>query len=287
MDGSRTARTAAEQDAATPSLFDSKQHLGPQWGKSANSRDEIRFLEGPRSRGLEFGTAFKILFQFIKGFRALHFVGPCVTVFGSARFREDHPYYKLAREVGALLAEAGFTVMTGGGPGVMEAANRGAKDIGGRSVGCNIELPREQKPNPYLDRWVTLRYFFVRKVMLVKYSYAFVVLPGGFGTLDEVFETLTLVQTEKIKQFPVVLMGKEFWQPMESFIRETLLRAGTIDEKDAQLILITDSPAEAVRIVHEAALGRFGLKYGPRMKRQWLLGEGGLNGAPTFGADRR
>ncbi len=157
------------------------------------------FLEGPRSRGSEFWSVLTIARELVRGFRALHFVGPCVSVFGSARFREDHPYYALARSVGQMLARMGFTVMTGGGPGIMEAANRGAKDEGGISVGCNIVLPQEQKINAYLDRWVTFRYFFVRKVMLVKYSYAFVVMPGGIGTMDELFEAVTLIQTRKIE----------------------------------------------------------------------------------------
>jgi hypothetical protein len=147
-----------------------------RWGKVAGPPEEVRFLEGPQRRRFELARALRIFFEFIHGFRKLSFVGPCVTVFGSARFGEDHEYYAAARNVGAALARAGFTVMTGGGPGVMEAANRGAKDVGGRSVGCNIELPHEQEPNPYLDRWITFRYFFVRKVMLVKYSYAFVAL---------------------------------------------------------------------------------------------------------------
>src|SRR6516165_11505667 len=157
--------------------------------------ETIRFLEGPQPRAFELGQALKLFWELIRGFRALHFAGPCVTVFGSARFKEDHAYYHMARAVGAGLARAGFTVMTGGGPGIMEAANRGAKDVGGRSVGCNIELPLEQQPNHYLDRCVRLHYFFVRKTLLVKYSYAFVFLPGGAGTLDELFEALTLIQT--------------------------------------------------------------------------------------------
>jgi uncharacterized protein (TIGR00730 family) len=171
----------------------------PQWGKAPGPPEEVRFLEGPRRRGVELGWAAGVFRELIRGFRALHFVGPCVTVFGSARFGECHPHYALAHEVGARLAAAGFTVMTGGGPGLMEAANRGAREAGGRSVGCNIELPREQEPNAYLDRWITFRHFFVRKVMLVKYSYAFVALPGGFGTLDEIFETATLVQNEDLE----------------------------------------------------------------------------------------
>jgi len=156
--------------------------------------------------------------EFIRGFRALHFVGPCVTVFGSARFKDDHPYYILARDVGSGLSRLGFTVMTGGGPGIMEAANRGAKESGGISIGCNIRLPKEQLPNPYLDRFVVFRYFFVRKVMLIKYSYAFVVLPGGFGTMDELFEAMTLIQTGKIRNFPVVLMGRNFYVQLLEFL---------------------------------------------------------------------
>jgi uncharacterized protein (TIGR00730 family) len=209
----------------------------------------------------------------MRGFRALHFVGPCVTVFGSARFKEDHRYYGLAREVGRELARAGFTVMTGGGPGIMEAANRGAQEIGGYSVGCNIELPAEQRPNQYLDRWVTFRHFFVRKVMLVKYSYAFIALPGGFGTLDEIFETVTLVQTDKIKEFPIVLVVRDFWQPLVEFLRTRLLAEKTIAPEDLERLTITDSPADAVRTVTEIAQHRFGLTYGPRVRPRWYLGE--------------
>jgi uncharacterized protein (TIGR00730 family) len=209
----------------------------------------------------------------VRGFRALHFVGPCVTVFGSARFKESHPYYELGREVGRELARAGFTVMTGGGPGIMEAANRGAKEMGGRSVGCNIELPAEQKPNAYLDRWITFHHFFVRKVMLVKYSYAFITLPGGFGTLDEIFETATLVQTGKIKEFPLVLMVRDFWEPLIEFLRARPLAAGTIEGADVERLVLTDSPAEAARAVAETAMRHFGLRYGPVAKPRWYLGE--------------
>lgn len=244
------------------------------WGKRPLPSDEIRFLEGPQSRRFEFFRTLRIAAEFIRGFRALHFVGPCVTVFGSARFPESHPYYALARETGARLADAGFTVMTGGGPGIMEAANRGAKDAGGRSVGCNIVLPQEQRPNDYLDRWVTFRYFFIRKVMLVKYSYAFVVMPGGFGTLDEVFETIVLIQTGKIHHFPIVLMGREFWAGMIDFVRNTLLKHGTISPEDLSLVTITDSPREAVEHIRSVTMTRFGLKYGPRVKRsRWLREE--------------
>src|SRR5579871_1263136 len=195
------------------------------------SRPEIKFLSGPQPRGFELRLALEIFFEFLRGFRVLHFVGPCVTVFGSARFEEGHPYYALAREAGSRLAQAGFTVMTGGGPGIMEAANRGAKEAGGRSVGCNIILPHEQQPNPYLDVIVSFRHFFVRKVMLVKYSYAFIAMPGGYGTFDEVFEAATLIQTGKILHFPIVLVGTEFWQPLIDVLRGTLLREGTISEE--------------------------------------------------------
>ncbi len=177
------------------------------WGKTPADRDEQFLLEGPRSRMDELFRVIRIGAEFVSGFRALHFVGPCVTVFGSARPQPDDPHYQLARRVGGELAQAGFTVMTGGGPGLMEAANRGAQEAGGVSIGCSIELPEEEKPNPYLDEFVQFRYFFVRKVMLVKYSYGFVALPGGLGTLDEIFETATLVQTRKIWGFPLILIG--------------------------------------------------------------------------------
>ena len=213
------------------------------------------------------------MLEFIRGFRALHFVGPCVTVFGSARFKADHPYYEVGRQVGRELARAGFTVMTGGGPGIMEAANRGAREAGGRSVGCNIELPEEQKPNPYLDRWITFRHFFVRKVMLVKYSYAFIALPGGFGTLDEIFETATLVQTGKIKEFPIVLVVREFWEPMIDFLKSRPLAAATIGAVDLERFVVTDSPEEVAHSVAETAMTRFGLRYAPPVKPRWFLGE--------------
>jgi uncharacterized protein (TIGR00730 family) len=242
------------------------------WGHGAPP-EVRRFLQGPQPRGTELLRALHILVEFVRGFRALHFVGPCVTVFGSARFKEDHRYYGLAREVGRELARAGFTVMTGGGPGIMEAANRGAKEVGGRSVGCNIELPAEQRPNPYLDRWVTFRHFFVRKVMLVKYSYAFIALPGGFGTLDEIFETVTLVQTGKIKEFPIVLVVRDFWQPLVEFLKTRPLAEGTIGPGDLERLTITDSPAEAARTVTDIAQRRFGLTYGPRIRPRWYLGE--------------
>jgi hypothetical protein len=179
----------------------------------------------------------------------------------------------MARQLGARLARAGFTVMTGGGPGIMEGANRGAREVGGRSVGCNIELPEEQRPNPYLDRWITFRHFYVRKVMLVKYSYAFVALPGGFGTLDEIFETAVLIQTGKIRDFPLVLMGQEFWQPLLDFVETRLVREGTVDPGDGKRLIVTDSVDEAVTAIVDAATRRFGLTYRPPIKRRWFLWE--------------
>jgi uncharacterized protein (TIGR00730 family) len=252
----------------------SKLHQEPaaSWGAGLGPPEELRFLQGPQPRGFELGRAFRIFCELMRGFRSFHFVGPCVTVFGSARFHEGHRYYGLSREVGARLSKAGFTVMTGGGPGLMEAANRGAKDVGGYSIGCNIELPLEQQPNRYLDRWVTFRHFAVRKLMLVKYSYAFIALPGGFGTLDEIFEVATLIQTRKVKDFPLVRMGEEFWRPLLEFLRR-LIAEGTIDPVDYERILVTDSAEEAVRSVTSVAMNQFGLTYGPRAKRRWFLWE--------------
>lgn len=235
--------------------------------------DETRFFQGPQSRGFELGKAIEILYEMVRGFRTFHFLGPCVTVFGSARLGEENPHYLLARDIGNKLARAGFTVMTGGGAGLMEAANRGARDAKGVSVGCNIQLPKEQQPNAYLDRWIMFRHFFVRKLMLVKYSYAFVAMPGGFGTLDEIFEVATLVQTEKIKHFPIVLMGQEFWMPLLDFLRGRLLKEGLIDPKDFGSFLVTDSAEQAIQFITETAQSQFGLTYGPRSKPRWYLWE--------------
>lgn len=234
---------------------------------------EIQFLEGPQSRWNEFKFTFRVMIEFIRGFRALHFAGPCVTIFGSARFKEDHPDYQKAREVGAAMARLGFTVMTGGGPGIMEAANRGAKDAGGRSLGCNITLPMEQYANPYLDAWVDIRYFFVRKVLLVKYSYAFIVMPGGFGTLDELFEAITLIQTNKISKFPIVVFDRDFHQPLMDHILK-MKAEKTISEDDLKLFLLTDSVEEAVEHIKENSILKFGLTYGkprpsPLLRERW------------------
>lgn len=251
--------------------------LGEIWGKTSRSGEERRFLEGPRTRRAEFARAFRIFLECIKGFRSLHFVGPCVTVFGSARFKEGTWSYDTAREVSRRVSRLGFTIMTGGGPGVMEAANRGARDAGGRSVGCNIELPMEQKPNPYLDQFVEFRYFFVRKVMLVKYSYAFIVMPGGFGTMDELSEAATLIQTGKISNFPVVLMGKDYWGPLVEFVRTRMLASGAISEEDLKLFVLTDSPEEATEIIRSKALENAQLAATMGPKRWRVL----LESAPT------
>jgi uncharacterized protein (TIGR00730 family) len=243
------------------------------WPSSTPDQAERQLLQGPRARRHELRQAVRIFTECIRGFRGLHFVGPCVTVFGSARFDSTHPYYALGQEMGAELARIGVTVMTGGGPGLMEAANRGAKSAGGRSVGCNIQLPTEQQPNPYLDRMVEFRYFFVRKLMLLKYSYAFVALPGGFGTFDEIFETLVLIQTGKVSGFPVILLGKNFWGPLIGLLREELLSAGTIDARDVDLITLMDSPAEAAALIRNVALRDFGFTYAEPAKPRWWLGE--------------
>lgn len=236
------------------------------------SQEERYFLEGPRSRWEELKFVTKVMREFIRGFRKLHFIGPCVTVFGSARFKEGHPYYELGRDVAKAVVNIGFGVMTGGGPGVMEAANRGAKEAGGKSVGCNIILPHEQMPNPYLDVWVAMDLFFVRKVLLTKYSYAFIVLPGGFGTLDEFFEALTLIQTEKIKRFPIVVMGIEYHKHVFHHL-EKMLEKGTISPEDMQLVLFTDSIEEAMQHLEKGAIENFGLKKKKIYRPIKVLGE--------------
>jgi uncharacterized protein (TIGR00730 family) len=223
------------------------------------AKSEIKFLEGPQSRWEEFKFTIKVLFEFIKGFRALHFVGPCVTVFGSARFKDGHPYYEITEQLSGKIAELGFTIMTGGGPGIMEAANKGAKAVGGKSVGCNIVLTMEQEPNSYLDKWVNIKYFFVRKTLLIKYSYAFVVMPGGYGTLDEYFEALTLIQTKKISLFPIVIFDKAFHKELIAHI-ELMKKNGTIAIEDSNYFLVTDSVEEAVKYIKANTITRFNLK---------------------------
>ncbi len=243
------------------------------WGKVSGDTEELVFLTGPNSRFYDFRRAIRIFLECIRGFRAFHFIGPCVTVYGSARFKEDHPFYELGRRMGRELAKSGFAVMTGGGPGIMEAANRGAKESSGRSVGCNIKLPKEQKPNPYLDRWMEFKYFFVRKLILAKYSYGFIALPGGFGTMDELFEIAALIQTGKIRSFPIVLMGKSYWRPLLEFLRGTMVTQGTIDSQDVDLWLITDSPEEAAAHIRKRAIEQFGLKAQKRPRPRWFFFE--------------
>ena len=252
----------------------SKHTSRTRWGKASRDIHESRVLSGPHSRFEEFFQLVRIMLDYINGLRALHFMGPCVTVFGSARFGEGHPYYPLAREVGKRMARLGFTVMTGGGPGLMEAANRGAKEGGGRSIGCNIQLPKEQSPNPYVDRWVEFRYFFIRKLMLAKYSYAFLVMPGGYGTADEFFEMATLIQTGKVKQFPLILMDKSYWAPLVAMFKNSMLRQGAIDEKDLDLLYLCDSPEEAANYVRRHTFKQFGLRYKRVLKPLPIFGEG-------------
>jgi uncharacterized protein (TIGR00730 family) len=221
--------------------------------RNPHSLSEEALLRGSDDLLADFDRAYRMFQEFVGGCRALFDLGPTVTVFGSARFSETHRYYQLARELGGALARRGYAVMTGGGPGIMEAANRGARENGGRSIGCNIVLPHEQKPNPYLDRTIDFDYFFVRKVMLVKYSLGFVLMPGGYGTLDEIFETATLVQTGKIRRFPIVAMGRDYWQGLFDFISQTLFHEGAAEEGEVGGFLITDSVEEAVAHIDREA----------------------------------
>ena len=226
------------------------------------------YLEGPKSRGYELLFAINVFLQFIRGFRTLHFSGPCITVFGSARFKENHPYYEASRNFGKQIAEMGFTTMTGGGPGVMEAANRGAFENGGRSVGCNIKLPFEQRPNAYMQKCITFDDFFIRKTMLLKYSYAFIVMPGGFGTMDEFFGTLTLVQTKSITQFPIVLFGKAYYREFMNYL-EFMAGQETISKADLSLVLLTDDIDEAMLHIKTYITKNYKVK--PRKRLWWLF----------------
>jgi len=226
------------------------------------------YLEGPKSRGYELNFAWRVFRQFIKGFRTFHFVGPCIAVFGSARYKEDHEYYICAREFGKRIANLGFTTMTGGGPGIMEAANKGAYENGGMSVGCNIQLPFEQTGNKYMHKWMTFEHFFVRKTLLIKYSYAFIIMPGGFGTMDEFFETLTLVQTKSITGFPIVVFGKEFYEPLMDVMYH-MVREGTISQEDLALVLLTDDLGAAMDHIRKYIQANYKIK--PRKKQWWLL----------------
>ncbi len=242
-----------EKKPASPPVIPSKQPV---------------YLEGPKSRGYELLFALRVFWQFIRGFRTLHFIGPCITVFGSARFKEDNPYYAKAREFGKRISEMGFTTMTGGGPGIMEAANRGAFENGGKSVGLNIQLPFEQQPNPYVQTSITFEHFFVRKVLLVKYSYAFIIMPGGFGTMDEFFEILNLVQTHTVTNFPIVIFGKEFYKDL-MVAMDDMVAHGTVSKEDLSLVLFTDSETDAMDHIKKYVGQNYIIK--PRHRSWWLF----------------
>jgi uncharacterized protein (TIGR00730 family) len=242
----------------------SEQRHGERRARPARSADEVRRTPStPDQRLLDTGSqlntpsdmwrVLRIQSEFVEGFGALATLGPAVSVFGSARIPRDDPAYALTEDIGRRLAEAGFAVITGGGPGLMEAANKGASDAGGLSVGLGIELPREQGLNPYVELGVEFNYFFARKTMFVKYAQGFIVMPGGFGTLDELFESLTLVQTQKVTWFPIVLVGTEFWSGLLDWIREVLVARGTVSPGDVDLLTVTDDPAEAVAAMVDAA----------------------------------
>jgi uncharacterized protein (TIGR00730 family) len=241
------------------------------------SKDESLFVRGPLSRFKELSFAFKVFFNFIKAFREMHFIGPCVTVFGSARFAKDSEHFKNAEKIGAALAKIGFTVMTGGGPGIMEAANKGAYEAGGYSVGCNIILPFEQKPNPYLHKWINIPYFFLRKVILVKYSYGFVVMPGGFGTLDELFEALILIQTKVIQDFPIVIFDSEYHKELCHHI-QLMAENESISPEDMKLLFVTDSVEDVIKHIELHTIKKFGLVK-KQVKPKWWLGERNKNNA--------
>lgn len=224
-----------------------------------NEKAEIKFLEGPQSRFTELKFIVSTLLELVRCFGKLRSIGPCITFFGSTRFREGHPYYEFAREAAGEYAKLGFTIMTGGGPGLMEAANRGAREAGGKSVGCNIKLPIDQSPNSYLDKWVEAKHFFVRKILLVKYSFAFIVMPGGIGTLDEFFESLTLIQTGKIKNFPIIIFNTQYHKQLVEHIN-SLKEKGTINEADLKLFIVTDDIEQARLFIIEHSIKRYGLK---------------------------
>ena len=213
---------------------------------------EKLFLAGRRNREADLVSAVRFFLEFLRGFESFDFARPCVTVFGSSRFGEDHRYYQRAREIGSALAKAGYAVMTGGGSGIMEAANRGAREAGGLSLGCNIHLPHEQVPNRYLDKFIQFEHFFARKVMLVKYSCAFVVMPGGFGTLDEALEIATLIQTQKLEKFPLIAVGAGFWDKFVEFVRDAMLEEGTISIEEMDFIHRVDTADQVVEIVRKS-----------------------------------
>src|SRR5215831_10774685 len=251
-------RTNRAQRAATVAADDWERAWQKHWSKVGLPGYELP-VGGPGGAEREFLTTVRtpqkervrlkrINDEFKRAFKMCHEIGPAVTVFGSARFKERHPYYQLAREVGTELARAGFTTLTGGGPGIMEAANRGAYETGGQSVGLNIILPHEQKPNPYVDQTINFHYFFTRKLCLVKYSCAFVVMPGGLGTLDELFEAATLIQCQKIGPFPLILIGEEFWDGFREWGRY-MIQEGVFTQEEIGFGRVTDSPKEAVELI--------------------------------------
>lgn len=232
--------------------------------------NESIFFRGPLSRFKELMFTFRVQINFIRAFRKLHFLGPCVTIFGSARFTPESEHYKNAEKIGAEISKLGFTIMTGGGPGIMEAANKGAFENDGYSVGCNIVLPREQKPNPYLHKWIDIPYFFVRKVVLIKYSYAFVVMPGGVGTLDELFEALTLIQTKVIKNFPIIIFDSDYHKELCHYIK-IMLENESISPEDMKLLFVTDSIPDLITHLETHAIKKFGLVNKQYKPKWWFL----------------
>ncbi len=212
---------------------------------------EQKLIEELKAQQGDMWRIFRILAEFIQGFDALADIGPAVTFFGSSKFSRRNKYYKLARKTAYMLGKEGFTIITGGGPGIMEAANRGAFDAGVTSVGLNIEIPQEEEHNPYQTISLKFKYFFVRKVMLLRYALAYVIFPGGFGTFDELFEAATLIQTERIFPFPVILFGRDYWSELYQFMRKKMIKTGTIDEKDLSIFHLTDEPQEVVSIIKE------------------------------------
>ena len=231
------------------SKSESSTAMGDALRLARTSNTDRAFFSGKRARVDDLESAIRIFLEFLHGYESLEIDRPCVTVFGSARFAPDHAYYRMAQELGGCLARAGYAVMTGGGPGIMQAANRGALEAGGLSIGCSVNLDFEPGPNAYLNHYVQFDHFFVRKVMMVKYSCAFVVMPGGFGTLDEVFETLTLIQTKKIEDFPVIALGRAFWCELQDFMQRSLIPEGAISLDEMDLFTVTDSADEAVAII--------------------------------------
>ena len=232
--------------------------------------NESLFFRGPLSRFKELMFTFRVQINFIRAFRKLHFLGPCVTIFGSARFTPESEHYKNAEKIGAEISKLGFTIMTGGGPGIMEAAYKGAFENDGYSVGCNIVLPREQKPNPYLHKWIDIPYFFVRKVVLIKYSYAFVVMPGGVGTLDELFEALTLIQTKVIKNFPIIIFDSDYHKELCNHIK-IMLENESISPEDMKLLFVTDSIPDLITHLETHAIKKFGLVNKQYKPKWWFL----------------